>query len=200
MFSLSQALVVAVLFGAFPQFLRAQITLEAHLATEVQSAATSVSSQPELSAWKASRGHGRVDLAHYETDKDSYEIDFARENQWCATSVADVPAGVTRAASFYVPEVTRGALPPLPTKQDSALTGSCRLGAVWYEARGPNLVAGVVRDLAVAWGAPSQSTRRELAQSLFIRGSGLWKDVSKWRRGNVTVWVAWTDWGCPEVC
>jgi hypothetical protein len=195
MFSLLRGvLVVALSGGAFSQSMLAQSALATGLATDVQSAVASVSSQPDLSAWKASHGRHRTELAHYETDKDTYEVDFARENQWCATSVAEVPSRVTRAASFYVPEVTRGALPPLPAKQDSALTGSCRLGAVWYEARGSNSVAGVVRELTAAWGAPSQSTRRELTQTLFIRGSGYWKDISTWRRGNVTVWAAWTEW------
>ncbi|MDQ2899369.1 MAG: hypothetical protein M3Y07_06155, partial [Acidobacteriota bacterium] len=68
------------------------------------------------------------------------------------------------------------------------------LGAVWYEANGHGSAASVVRELIAAWGAPDQPTRTELAQSLFIRGSGLWKDVSTWRRGLVTVWVGWTDW------
>jgi hypothetical protein len=185
-------LVVVLLSGSFSQSLLAQATLEARLATEVQSAVTSVSIRPTLSAWKASHGRERTDFAHYETDKDSYEVDFT--NQWCVTSVAEVLEGITRAASFYVPEVTRGALPLLPAKQGSTLTASCRLGAVWYEARGYDAAAGVVRQLTVAWGAPSQPTRSELARSLRLGGSGLWKDVSTWRRGIVTVWMGRTDW------
>jgi len=185
-------LVVVLLGGSFSQSLLAQATLEARLATEVQSAVASVSLRPTFSAWKASHGRARADFAHYETDRDSYQVDFT--NQWCVTSVAEVPAGITRAASFYVPEVTRGALPPLPAKQGSTLTASCRLGAVWYEARGYDSAAGLVRQLTVAWGAPSQPTRRELARSLRLGGSGLWKDVSTWRRGIVTVWMGRTDW------
>ena len=121
-------------------------------------------------------------------------MDFTLENQRCATSVAEVRSGVSSAASFYVPEVARGRLPPLPVRQDSALTGLCRLGAVWYEARGLNAVTAVVGELTAVWGAPSHSTRRELTRTLFIRGSGYWKDIATWRRGNVTIWAAWTEW------
>ena len=192
--SISRALVVTILFGVSSRYLSAQTPFEARFATEVKSAVASVSSQPELSAWKALHVRERTEPAHYETENDSYEVDFARENQWCATSIADLPAGVTRAASFYVPEVIRGDLPPLPAKPGSALTGLCRLGAVWFETHGRNSVAGLVTDLTATWGAPSRSNRGELAQALSIRGSGDWKDISTWRRDKVTVWVAWTDW------
>lgn len=185
---------VALSSSSFSQNVLVQPTLEARLASEVRTAVASVSSQVELSAWNVSHGRERTELAHYETEKDPYEVDFARKNQWCATSVAEVSGGVTRAASFYVPEVTAGALPPLPAKQDSALTGSCRTGAVWYEAHGQNFVAGVRRELASSWGAPSKITRTELMQYVSIRGSGFWKDVSSWRRGKVAVWLAWTEW------
>jgi hypothetical protein len=194
MFSFQQGILALALSGAFLPSMPAQSTLATGLATEVQLAVASVSSQPEFSAWKGSHGHERSELAHYETSKDAYEVDFALDHQWCSTSIAEVPLGVTRAASFYVPEVTRGLLPPLPAKQDPPLTTTCRLGAVWYEARGSNALAGLVRELTTAWGAPSQSTRKALSQTLFIRGSGYWKDISIWRRGNVTVWTAWTEW------
>jgi len=195
MFSLRDgALLMALSGGAFSQSVLAQSGLEAPLAAEVRLAVDLVSSEPNLAAWKASHGRQRTELAHFTTGQDHYEVDFDRENELCATSVAEVSARSTRAASFYVPVVKRGALPPLPPKQDSALTESCRLGAVWYEARGSNSVAGVVRYLKSAWGVPGQMTRRQLAQTLFIRGSGYWKDISSWRRGNVTVWVAWTEW------
>jgi hypothetical protein len=108
--------------------------------------------------------------------------------------VGNIPAEVTRAASFYVPEVARGALPSLPPKQGSTLTAACRLGAIWYEARGLNLSAGLASQLTAAWGVSSQSTRAERVESLAIRGSGRWKDLALWRRGNVNVWLAWTDW------
>jgi hypothetical protein len=191
MISFLKAFVVAALIRSC---LFAQSTSEAHFAAEVQSAVASLSSQPELSAWKASHSSERTDLAHYETANDVYEVDFARQNQWCATSVASVPAGVIRAASFYVPEVTRGSLLALPANQDSALTASCRLGAFWYEAHGPNSVAAITKELTASWGAPHAPSRKELSQSLSIRGGGYWKDVMTWRRGSVTVSLAWTDW------
>ena len=130
MMVLWRALVVAFMVVAFLPRLPAQTKLETLLSTQVKSAVVSVSSQPELSAWSGAHGRERIDLAHFQTDKDSYEIDFAHENQWCATSVTEAPKGVARAASFYVPEVARGALPALPVQPTSALTGACRLGAI----------------------------------------------------------------------
>lgn len=190
----SRAFFPALLLGASPLLLLAQFTPESHFIAEVQSAAISLSSQPELFAWKASHSHDRIDLAHYQTASDFYETDFFRANQWCATSLAVVPAKFTLAASFYVPAVSQGALPPLPPKQDPGLIGSCRLGAMWFEIPGPNAVPSLVKELAVAWGPPSGSCHNELARTLFIRGSKYWKDISLWRRGNISVWLAWTDW------
>lgn len=153
-----------------------------------------MSAEPSLSASKTAHIRERVDLAHYETDKDPYEIDLARENQWCATSFTGIAPGVMRAALFYIPAVRPGELPPLPLRQHASLTNACRLGAMWYEARGPNLVSGIVRELTASWGQPSRSTRKEFSQSVYIRGSGDWKDVVGWRRGAASIWIGWTDW------
>jgi hypothetical protein len=187
-----RALVIAILCGAFSREGPAQSTPEARLATEVESTVASLASPPTLSAWKASHSRERIDFPHYETDKDPYEVDFT--NQWCVTSVSGVPTGITRAASFYVPEVRPGVLPALPTEPAAVLTASCRFGAVWYEISGRNAVADVVKQLTAVWGAPEPPTRKERVQRLLIGGSGLWQDVSMWRRGIVTVWAAWTDW------
>ncbi|HXJ44971.1 MAG TPA: hypothetical protein VNH18_37125, partial [Bryobacteraceae bacterium] len=119
---------------------------------------------------------------------------FANEHAWCATSFAKQPDGVTRAASFYIPAVTKGALPALPAQPGAALTGSCRLGGIWYEVQGRNGVPEIVPALTAAWGASVPGTRHQVTRTLFIRGSGLWKDVFMWRRGDVSIWVAWTDW------
>ena len=182
---------MAVLVAAC-SLLPAQTTAEANLVADMRSAVAAVSSQPALSAWKSAHPRERTDLAHIDTTRDAYEIDFARQNQWCITSVAEVSAGVTRAATFYVPEVARGALPPLPPRQDSTLLESCRLGDIWYEAHGPNLVAEITRQLTADWGAPQQNTLRDESPS--IGGSGFWKDLSTWRRGNTSIRVAWTNW------
>jgi len=190
----SKAVILIALLGASVEALSAQAASEALRVDELQSALAAVSSAPNLAAWKTAHSRERVDLAHYETDKDSYEIDFAHENQWCATAVADIAPGVTRAASFYVPEVAPGQLAPLPSKQDASLTGSCRLGAMWYQARGPNLVNGLVQELTRSWGPPGPTSRKDFLQNVDIRGSGLWKDVTGWRRGAVHIWIAWTDW------
>ncbi len=128
-----------------------------------------MSSEPSLSRWKSSHARERVDLAHYEIDKDPCEVDLARENQWCATSVTDVAPGVTRPAAFYLPEVTRSELPRLPSKQDASLINSCRLGEMWYETRGPNLVSGLVKELTASWGQPAELPKRIPAKRLHAR-------------------------------
>jgi hypothetical protein len=158
----------------------------------LESAAAAVSVRPALSEWEAAHASERVDPAHYLPDDDSYETDFDHHDQWCATSVAQSPQNIIRAATFYVPEVTPGALPPLPAKRDPALTGSCRLGGIWFQKPGDNVVADVVNDLAPAWG-PSEKIAH-VGVDVLISGAGLWKDVSRWRRGNVTVWLGWTNW------
>ena len=190
--SLSQGLIIVALVGSFSEPIPAQTAVEAQFAAEVESGVRSVSAQPELLTWKASYDRERTEFAHYETDKDFYEVDSS--NQWCATSVTEVHTGLRRTASFYVPEVMRGALPPLPAKQDSALTASCYLGAIWYEMQGRDPVVGVVGRLTAAWGPPAQPTRNERSRNLLIGGAGLWKDVSMWHRGGVTIWIGWTDW------
>jgi hypothetical protein len=179
-----------VLFAVLSRCLPAQTTVEARFADDIRSAADLAAAKPLYSAWRSSKALERVELSHYETEKDPYAIDLF--TQWCVTSVADIAARITRAASFYLPEVVQGALPPLPARQDSSLTDSCRLGAVWYEAHDVDLVPGVVKELSAAWGSPDRPSRPEMSK-LGIWASGLWREVSMWRRGDVTIWVAWTD-------
>lgn len=192
--SIARWTLVAAIWGSgYAPRVFAQLSLETRLALEVQSAVDALSSPPTLAAWKISHRGERIDRAHTPTGQESYEVDHT--NQWCATSVASLDAGVTRAASFYVPEVTRGALPPLPRKPDGALQLSCRLGAVWLETKGSQQANAVAAKLAAGWGAPAKPTRQELARERpRTRGSGFWRDVATWRRGRVTVWIAWTDW------
>lgn len=140
MFTVSRsALIIAIVSGVFSRDEPAQSTSEARLATEVQPAVASLTSPPTLSAWTALHTRERIDFPHYETNRDRYEVDFA--NQWCVTSLSEAPAGITRAASFYVPEVRLGVMPALPTERVAGLTASCRLGALWYEISGRNAAA-----------------------------------------------------------
>jgi hypothetical protein len=59
---------------------------------------------------------------------DSWEFD--RKSEWCGTSVTTLAGGITRAASFYAPEVEQGSLPPLPGVQDTGLKAECGLGGI----------------------------------------------------------------------
>ena len=170
----------------------AQGELAAALASQVRTDVAVLASQPALGTWQRSHA-GKLELAHYETDQDPYEVDFIRLDRWCAASVSHSPAQVVRAALFYVPSIARGASPPLPEKEDATLTRACRMQAIWYETRAPVSVDAVVRELSSSWGRPNdQSTEPD------IRGWALWKGIAAWHRAGMNVWVAddpkgWAD-------
>ena len=86
-----------------------------------------------MAAWQKAHANNRLELAHYQTEKDPYETDFMRANRWCAASVNRRPVGVVRTALFYVPAVSPGALPPLPEKEAKSLIRACKMQALWYE-------------------------------------------------------------------
>src|SRR5208283_4869391 len=160
-----------------------------------------LASEPELAAWQKTHAGSRVELAHYQTEKDPYETDFRRANRWCAASVNRRPAGVVRTALFDVPPVSPGALPPLPEKEDPSLTQTCRLQALWYETRATATNAGdaalidaIVRELSASWGKPNGSSATP-----DIQGGGLWKEVAAWHRAGINIWVAYDPkgWAAP---
>src|SRR5208283_1428344 len=160
-----------------------------------------LASEPELAAWQKTHAGSRLELAHYQTEKDPYETDFRRANRWCAASVNRRPAGVVRTALFDVPPVSPGALPPLPEKEDPSLTQTCRLQALWYETRATATNAGdaalidaIVRELSASWGKPNGSSATP-----DIQGGGLWKEVAAWHRAGINIWVAYDPkgWAAP---
>src|SRR5271157_1857479 len=111
----------ALLAAALAPLSSAQGELAAAFASQVRTDVAVLASQPALATWQKSHA-GKLELAHYETDKDPYQEDFLRLDRWCAASVGESPAQVVRAALFYVPAVANGALPPLPEKEDATLT------------------------------------------------------------------------------
>ena len=170
----------------------AQGELAAALASQVRMDGALLVSQPALAAWQKSHAD-KLELAHYDTYQDPYEEDFTRLNRWCAACINQSPAQVVRAALFYVPSAARGALPPLPEKEDATLTRGCRMQAIWYETRAPVSVVAVVRELSSSWGQPNgQSAEPD------IRGWALWKGVVAWHRAGMNVWVADDPKGWPD--
>ena len=183
---------LALLVAALAHPSSAQGDLAAALASQVRTDSAVLASQPALATWQRSHA-GKLELAHYETYQDPYEVDFRRLDRWCAASVGESPAQVVRAALFYVPSVAPGALPPLPEKGDATLTRACRMQAIWYETRAPVSVDAVVRELSSSWGQPNgQSTEPD------IRGWALWKGVVAWHRAGMNVWVADDPKGWPD--
>jgi hypothetical protein len=170
----------------------AQGDLAAALASQVRTDVAVLASQPALATWQRSHA-GKLELAHYETYKDPYEVDFRRLDRWCAASVGQSPAQVVRAALFYVPSVVNGALPPLPEKEDATLTRACRMQAIWYETPALASIDVVVRELSSSWGQPNgQSAEPD------IRGCALWKRVAAWHRAGMNIWVVDNSNGQPD--
>ncbi len=158
-------------------------------------------SEPELSAWQKTHAGSRLELAHYQTEKDPYKTDFRRLNRWCAASVSRRPVGVVRTALFDVPDVSQGALPPLPEKEDTSLTQTCRLQALWYQmpatatnAGDAAIIDAIVRELSASWGKPNGAPATP-----DIEGGGLWKETVAWHRAGINIWVAYdpTAWAAP---
>ncbi len=157
-----------------------------------------LSSEPDVATWQKAHARNRLELAHYQTEKDPYKTDFRRLNRWCAASVTRRPAEVIRTALFDVPAVSQGALPPLPEKEDPSLIQTCRLQAMWYEmpatptnAGDAAIIDAIVRELSASWGKPNGSSADPV-----IEGGGLWKEVVAWHRAGINIWVAYdpTAW------
>jgi hypothetical protein len=140
--------------------------LPAQFAKQIKTDIDTLSSEPALAVWQASHRDEKLQLAHYDTTNDGYEVDFRRTNRWCAASVSN-----GRAALFYVPEPGSGALPQ---------TRNCRMEAIWYETQDTALVA----ELSAIWGQPNgQITEPD------IRGSATWKGAPAWHRQGMNIWA-----------
>jgi hypothetical protein len=160
------------------------------LATQIQADFALLSGEPTFAAWQKSHADGKVDLAHYETEKDTYEVGFARLDRWCAASVSRLPSQAVRAALFYVPSIKQGGLPPLLATKNAATVSACRMQAIWYETAADTSISAFVNGLASFWGSPDgQTTTPD------IGGAGLWKDVVAWHRNGVSMWAAYDPKG-----
>jgi len=134
-----------------------------------------LSSEPTVAVWQSSHPDGKLELAHYQTAKDPYEVDFARMNRWCAASVSHLPAQMVRAALFYVPAPDSGTVPQ---------TRACRMEAIWYETQGDFALNGLVGELSAVWGQPNGATTTP-----DIRGSGNWNNAAAWHRQGINIWA-----------
>ncbi|MGA7414898.1 MAG: hypothetical protein WBW33_30800 [Bryobacteraceae bacterium] len=208
---------IALLATALVSPSPAQVGVAVRLARDLRSDVAVLSSEPDVATWQKAHAGNRLELAHYRTEKDPYETDFRRLNRWCAASVSRRPAEVVRTALFFVPDVSQGALPPLPEKEDKSLTQTCRMQALWYEtsatatnAGDAALIDAIVRELSAAWGKPNGSFDTSLKRggdrmpraivpttasgssaTPDIRGGGLWKEVVAWHRAGINIWLAY---------
>ena len=94
------------------------LAASAQLAEQIEALTT----KPTLSVWLASHAGDKVELAHYDAWKDSYEVGFGDINRWCAAAVSQ-----SGAALFYVPPFAHR---EFPARAD---TRACRLEALWYQ-------------------------------------------------------------------
>ena len=164
----------------------AQDALAAEFAKEVQADVTTLSSHPAVAAWQAAHPQEKLQLARYNYEKESYKVDYARVNRWCAASIANSPSVIKRTAFSYVPKVAVGALPPLPgTANASIIKTGCQMQAFWYSAQAPASVTSLVGALSSSWGKPNGTSAKP-----DIDAWGLWTSVAAWHRGGISIWVA----------
>jgi len=148
----------ALLFVGFllPSF--AQDAPASMFAKQVEHDIAALSSQPSVGAWQELHPDEKLELMHYNHGKDHYEaalgIDFY---SWCAASVSQSPSTFGRAALFFVPSVTVGALPPLPSPGHASVKESCRMQALHYTASPEIPAEDLVREFSSVWGAPDRS-------------------------------------------
>jgi hypothetical protein len=173
--------------------LLAQDSPVAQFAKAFRTDVAALSSEPQVAVWQKAHPGSRLQLAHYQTEKDSYETGYKRANRWCAASVVASQSSVVGTVLFDVPAVTAGALRPLPEKVDKSLTQTCLMQAVWFQTSsvvggmgGVELVDAIVNELIRSWGKPNGST-----DGADIQGGGSWKGVVAWHRSGINIWVAY---------
>lgn len=154
------------------------------LARSIASDVGILAGQTTLARWRQNHRAGKVELAHFQRERDAYEVDFTQETRWCAASSDALPP-VSRTALFYVPTVRQGALPPLPASVDPSLTAGCQLHAIWYQTRTYSSAEALTRELTLLWGAPNGRRARP-----DLWDSGRWMRAVSWQRPGVSVWVA----------
>jgi hypothetical protein len=173
---------LTVLTAMFASGSPAQHEFAKTLANQVRADIAVLSAGPTLTAWQRSHPGGKVELAHYETDKDSYAVEQTRLNRWCAASLSNSTVQVIRTALFYLPSVRPGALPPLPRKEDRTMTRACRMQAIWYSIHTEISIDTLVEELSSLWGRPNGQSKPD------ISGSGLWRGAM-WRVRGMNIWA-----------
>ncbi len=146
---------------------------------QMQVDVAAITSRTSLTAWQRMHPGKRLD---------GYGVDYPRANRWCAASVDQTRAGMSRTALFYVQSPVSAQ--PLPVKADIALVGACELDAIWYETQDRTIGEDIVHELTASWGHFNGAVGKPEVQ-----GSGLWKGVAAWHitdthRSGIDIWVA----------
>jgi hypothetical protein len=148
---------LALLYVIFLQPSFAQDSTVSILAKLLEQDLASLSSQPTVSAWQKLQPNEKLELVHYDNDKDYYVRDLRLDfDSWCAASVSASPSAFGRVALAFLPNVKADALPPLPAA-GHAVTEGCRIQALYYYAGTNVSMKDLIRGLSVKWGEPSSS-------------------------------------------
>ena len=127
-------------------------------AKQVEHDIAALSSQPSVGEWQKLHPDEKLELANYDSGADYYRTNLRMgSDSWCAASVNHSPSTFGRAALFFVPSVTVGALPPLPSPGHASVKESCRMQALQYSASPEIPMEDLVRELSSVWGAPDRS-------------------------------------------
>ena len=136
----------------------AQNATASMFAKQVEHDIAALSSQPSVGEWQKLHPDEKLELMYDNHGKDHYEGDLGMEfYSWCAASPSQSPSTFGRVALFFLPGVTVGALPPLPSPGHASVKESCRMQALQL----PSLatpgarIASVVPPGVVSWSSPS---------------------------------------------
>jgi len=156
------------------------------LANQVRSDVAALAAGGTLGSWRSGHLAETVKAPNYVTQDatEENESPFTRGLGKCSISIGSLPGQVRRTASFYVPLVKPGKLPPLPSQMDRTLTRRCELDEFWYTVQAPipmELIRGALESM---WGKANGQS-----EEMAFGGSSLWPDVVAWHREGLNVWV-----------
>lgn len=163
----------------------AQDDAASRLANQVRADVAILVAHQTLGAWRTSHPAEILKESGYLTkDTPPDETDSVFREAKCTVSIGQISGQVTRKALFYVPEVTAGKLPPLPSRATPTLTRRCELNELRYSIPSPVNMDSVVGALESAWGKPNGQS-----EQLDLQDSGLWHNVVAWHRLGWNVWI-----------
>ena len=163
----------------------AQNATASMFAKQVEHDIAALSSQPSVGTWQKLHPDEKLELMHYNDDKDYYVADLGMDfYSWCAASPSRLPSTFGRVALFFVPSVTIGALPPLPSPGHASVKESCRMQALHYTASPEIPAEDLVREFSSMWGTPDRS--QAVSGSEYGHPENIYGNIAIWDHDGVT--------------